>query len=96
MPTRTTAPRRPRRGPLRSPLAGVPDARAVTIEEFRDYLCTVNNRDGRPYEDATISAYIYPAKALDAWLTAHGVDGDFTIVDADLLNRCFRDYYQER
>jgi site-specific recombinase XerD len=68
----------------------------VTIEEFRDYLCTVNNRDGRPYEDATINAYVYPAKALDAWLTAHGIDGDFTTVGTDLLNRYFRDYYRER
>ncbi len=119
MPTRTTTPRRPRRGPLRSPLAAaphipvpaadsvatsgraappaaIPGARAVTIEEFRDYMCTVNNRDGRPYEDATINAYVYPAKALDAWLTAHGTDGDFTTVGTDLLNRYFRDYYRER
>ena len=80
MPTRT-APRRPRRGSLRSPLAAapnsspsslriepaparasqpaaVPEPRSLTIAEFRDYLRTVNSRDGRPYEDATIGAYV--------------------------------------
>jgi hypothetical protein len=79
MPTYTAAPARPRRGPLRSPLAAaphsssaairpggrpdraaahaaVPDPRSVTLDEFDEYLRTVNNRDGRPYEEATISA----------------------------------------
>ncbi|HEX3963001.1 MAG TPA: hypothetical protein VHZ03_41275, partial [Trebonia sp.] len=110
MPTRTTAPRRPRRGPLRSPLAAaphsslsssiatdgtrrtapqpaVPEPRSLTLGEFRDYLRTVNSRDGRPYEDATINAYLYPAKALDAWMTEKRLDGDFTTVDTALLNR---------
>jgi hypothetical protein len=117
MPTRTTGPRRPRRGPLRSPLAAAPhsslppsgladvtgraalqpaapEPRSLTLAEFRDYLRTVNSRDGRPYEDATINAYVYPAKALDAWLAAQGVDGDFTTVDTGLLNRYFREYFQ--
>ena len=72
------------------------DPRSVTLEEFGDYLRTVNNRDGRPYEDATINAYVYPAKALDAWMTANGLDGDFTTVDTALLNRYFREYQQAR
>ncbi len=97
--TRTAYPARPRRGPLRSPLAAAPhspltatppgaspdrpaahaaapDPRSVTLDEFGDYLRTVNNRDGRPYEEATINAYVFPAKALDAWMTASGLDGD--------------------
>ena len=37
--------------------------------------------DGRPYEDATINAYVFPAKALGAWMTANSLDGDFTTVD---------------
>lgn len=119
MPTRTTYPARPRRGPLRSPLAAaphspsaasrsgagpgraaahaaVPDPRSVTLDEFDEYLRTVNNTDGHPYEEATINAYVYPAKALDAWMTANGLDGDFTTVDTALLNRYFREYYQAR
>ena len=108
MPTRTAYPARPRRGPLRSPLAAaphsplpehrpgaspdraathaaVPDPRSVTLDEFDEYLRTVNNRDGRPYEEATINAYVDPAKALDAWMTANSLDGDFTTVDTALL-----------
>ncbi len=119
MPTRTAYPARPRRVPLRSPLAAAPhsplaatrpgaspdrpaahaaapDPRSVTLNEFGDYLRTVNNRDGRPYEEATINAYVSPAKALDAWMTANGLDGDFTTVDTALLNRYFRECYQTR
>ncbi len=85
MPTRTAYPARPRRGPLRSPLAAAPhsplaatrpgaspdrpaahaaapDPRSVTLDEFGDYLRTVNNRDGRPYEEATIHAYVSPPR----------------------------------
>jgi hypothetical protein len=71
----------------------VPQPRSLTLAEFRDYLRTVNSRDGRPYEDATINAYLYPAKALDAWMTEKRLDGDFTTVDTALLNRYFREYF---
>ena len=77
-------------------MPAVPDPRSVTLEEFDDYLRTVNNRDGRPYEDATIHAYVYPAKALDAWMTANGLDGNFTTVDTALLNWYLREYQQAR
>jgi hypothetical protein len=43
--------------------------RAATLAEFEDYLRTVNNRDGRPYEEKTISNYAGPGKNLDAWMT---------------------------
>ena len=75
MPTRTATPHRPRRGPLRSPLAAATQSplpsiclpagtgpapsqptaanpRSLTLAEFGDYLRTINNRDGRPYEDS--------------------------------------------
>ncbi len=77
-----------------TPAAAVPEPRSVTLDEFRDYLRTVNNRDGRPYEETTISAYLFPARALDRWMTGQGLDGDFTTVDTALLNRYFRDYYR--
>jgi hypothetical protein len=69
--------------------------RESTLAEFEGYLRTVNNRDGRPYEEKTISVYSVPAKNLDGWLTANGIDGDFTVVDTALLNRYFREYYLE-
>jgi hypothetical protein len=60
--------------------------RQATIAEFEDFLRTTNNRDGRPYEDGSINAYVSPAKNLDAWLTANGIDGDFTVADTATLN----------
>jgi hypothetical protein len=70
--------------------------REETVAEFTDYLRTITNRDGRPYEDTTIDAYIYPVKNLDRWMTASGIDGDFTAADTAMLNRYFREYYQQR
>jgi integrase/recombinase XerD len=67
--------------------------RHATLAEFEDYLRTVNNRDGRPYEQRTIDSYVGPGKNLDAWMTATGIDGDFTALDAATLNRYFRGYY---
>ncbi len=64
--------------------------REAALAEFEDYLRTVNNREGRPYEDKTISNYVGPARNLDRWMTASGIDGDFTVIDAATLNRCFR------
>jgi integrase/recombinase XerD len=69
--------------------------RGETLAEFQGYLRTVNNRDGRPYEEKTITAYSDPAKSLDRWMTANGIDGDFTVVDTAMLNRYFREYYLE-
>jgi hypothetical protein len=69
--------------------------RGETLAEFQGYLRTVNNRDGRPYEEKTITAYSDPVKSLDRWMTANGIDGDFTVVDTAMLNRYFREYYLE-
>jgi integrase len=71
------------------------DDRESTIAEFEGYLRTVNNRDGRPYEEKTIVVYLGPVKNLDAWMTANGIEGDFTEADAVTLNRYFREYYLE-
>jgi hypothetical protein len=69
--------------------------RNATLAEFEDYLRTVNNRDGRPYEEKTISNYVGPGKNLEVWMTGRGPDGDFTILDVATLNRYFRDYCLE-
>ena len=39
--------------------------RGATISEFEDYLRTVNNRAGRPYEEKTIDNYVGPCRNLD-------------------------------
>ena len=46
------------RAPARA--ANRPGARRS--RSLRDYLRTVNNRDGRPYEEKTISAYVGPGE----------------------------------
>jgi anti-sigma regulatory factor (Ser/Thr protein kinase) len=79
----------------RHPAAAVSD-RAATIDEFDEYLRTTTNEEGRPYEEATISAYVCPAKRLDKWMTGQGIDGGFTTAGTKMLNRFFRDYYNER
>jgi site-specific recombinase XerD len=78
-----------------SPSGAATTERGVTLAEFEDYLRTVNNRDGRPYQEMTINAYVSPAKNLDGWLTAQEIDGDFTACDTAVLNRYFREYYLE-
>ena len=60
-----------------------------------DYLRTTNNRNGRPYEEATVENYIFAARALDRWMTAEGIDGDFTVADTAMLNRFLRDYFRQ-
>ena len=69
--------------------------RGVTLAEFEEYLRTVNNRDGRPYQEMTINAYVSPARNLDAWMAVRGIDEDFTACDTALLNRYFQEYYLE-
>jgi hypothetical protein len=109
--TRPATPGRPLKSPLavhsdHSAVTGgldVPDRRrldtvsdrATTIEEFDEYLRTTTNREGRPYEEASISAYVCPAKRLDKWMADQGIDGDFTAADTRVLNRFFREYYQD-
>jgi hypothetical protein len=68
---------------------------ASTLAEFEAYLRTMNNRGGRPYEERTIIVYMGPVKNLDAWMTANGIDGDFTEADTATLNRYFREYHLE-
>lgn len=68
----------------------------MTLADYADYLRTTNNRKGRPYEDKTVANYFLAGKALDTWLTAQGIDGDFTVCDTIMLNRFFRDYDAKR
>ena len=69
--------------------------RDASIADFCDYLRTTNNRNGRPYEEATVENYVFAARALDRWMTAKGIDGDFTAADTAMLNRFLRDYFRQ-
>jgi site-specific recombinase XerD len=71
-------------------------SRTLQLSEFASHLRTINNRDGRPYDDSTIKTYVYPARALDRWMEAHDIHGDFTVVDTVMLNGYFRDYFNSR
>ena len=70
-------------------------ARDASIADFCDYLRTTNNRNGRPYEEATVENYVFAARALDRWMSAKGIDGDFTAADTAMLNHFLRDYFRQ-
>jgi site-specific recombinase XerD len=67
--------------------------RRLMISEFRDWLGSRTNRNGRPFQADTISAYADAAIALDAWMTAEGIEADFTACGTAVLNRFFAAYY---
>jgi integrase/recombinase XerD len=69
--------------------------RAITLADYADHLRTTNNRKGRPYEETTVENYVYAGRALDAWMTAQGIEGDFTVCDTVMLNRFLRGYFTE-
>ena len=47
-----------------------------------------------PTKKRPSNADVYPAKALDAWVTANGLDGDFTTVDMGPAQPVLREYCQ--
>jgi hypothetical protein len=67
--------------------------RAMQVSEFCQWLRSRTNQEKRPFQEETITAYKVAARALDAWMTASGLDGDFTACDTGVLNRFFRDYH---
>jgi site-specific recombinase XerD len=64
----------------------------MMISEFEEWLRSRTNQEKRPFHEETVVAYAKAARALDAWMTAQGVEGDFTVCDTGMLNRFFRDY----
>jgi integrase/recombinase XerD len=77
----------------RSPELTAAQLRRLMISEFRDWLRSRTNRNGRPFQADTVSAYADAAIALDTWMTAEDVDGDFTVCDTKMLNRFFAAYH---
>ena len=65
-------------GRSREPTAA--QLRRLMISQFRDWLGSRTNRNGRPFQADTISAYADAAIARDARMTAEDVDGDFTVM----------------
>ncbi|WP_330239399.1 tyrosine-type recombinase/integrase [Streptomyces sp. NBC_00525] len=94
--TRSSAPASPPPAavPLRA-LNGSQDARTALVAELELHLSTTTNRKGRPYQRRTINAYKFAAVQLHHWMTAAGIEGDFTECDVSTLNRYFRWYYEE-
>jgi site-specific recombinase XerD len=74
------------------PAVSGPDLRKMMISEFCDSLRTRTNKKKLPFQEETITAYKIAARALDAWMTAQEIKGDFTVCDTDMLNRFFADY----
>jgi len=67
--------------------------RAMQVSEFCQWLRSRTNQEKRPFQEETITAYKVAGRALDAWMTASGLDGDYTTCDTEVLNRFFRDYH---
>lgn len=61
--------------------------RKMMISEFCESLQARTNRDGRPFQEDTVSAYRDAAVALDAWMTKAELEADFTGCDTAVLNR---------
>jgi integrase/recombinase XerD len=70
--------------------------RAMQVSEFCQWLRSRTNKEKRPFQEETITAYKVAARALDAWMTSQKppMEGDFTACDTRVLNRFFRDYHQ--
>jgi site-specific recombinase XerD len=67
--------------------------RRLMISEFRDWLGTRTSRDRRPFQPDTIAAYADAAIALDAWMSAEGIEAEFTGCGTATLNRFFAAYH---
>ena len=66
--------------------------RQMQISEFTAWLRTQTNKHKRPFQEQTILDYAETARALDRWMTAESIDGDFTACDVVMLNRFFSQY----
>jgi site-specific recombinase XerD len=85
------SPHLPQPGPRRADLTGA-QLRAMQVSEFAQWLRSRTNQEKRPFQEETITAYKVAARALDAWMTAREMDGDFTACDTATLSLFFRDY----
>jgi hypothetical protein len=66
--------------------------RKMMISEFCEWLRARTNREGRPFQEDTVSAYRDAAVALDAWMKKAELEADFTGCGTAVLNRFFADY----
>jgi integrase/recombinase XerD len=68
------------------------DLRQLSIREFTSSLREGVSKRKRPYQEHTITDYADAARAIDRWMTANDIDGDFTACDTAMLNKFFTDY----
>src|SRR5260370_10761300 len=61
--------------------------RVMQISEFCQWLRSRTNQEKRPSQEETITAYQVAARALDAWMTASGLDGDASFVADNAIER---------
>ena len=86
--TSPTTPGRPRKSPLRLSTLGEPSLapqrnchlsppqlRLMMVGEFWQWLRSRTNKEKRPFQEETITAYEVAARALDAWMTWTGLTG---------------------
>jgi integrase/recombinase XerD len=66
--------------------------RRMQISEFSAWLRTQTNKHHRPFQEETIRGYAETARALDLWMAAESIDGDFTACSVDVLNTFFAAY----
>jgi integrase/recombinase XerD len=71
------------------------ELRLMAISEFTGWLRERTNKDDRPYQEDTITAYKDAARALHRWMTKQKIDEDFTAADTATLNGFFADYLAE-
>jgi integrase/recombinase XerD len=68
------------------------DLRQMTVSEFAAWLSGKTSKQDRPFQANTIRNYADAARTLDKWMSASGIDADFTGCDTELLNRFFAEY----
>jgi hypothetical protein len=66
--------------------------RRMEISEFSAWLRTQTNKHKRSFQEETIRGYAETARALDLWMAAENIDGDFTACSVDVLNLFFAAY----
>ncbi|MET8975893.1 tyrosine-type recombinase/integrase [Streptomyces sp. NPDC004539] len=71
------------------------EVRAAFLSDYATHLRATNNKHGRPYQEKTVRSYVESVRALDRWMTAEGMEGDYLSVDTTTLNLFFRAYHQE-
>jgi site-specific recombinase XerD len=81
---------------LPAPVVTAQQLRLMQVSEFAAWLRTQTSpKTKRPFAEQTVVGYSEAARALDRWMEAQEIDGDFTACDVPMLNRFFAEYHAE-